>query len=1150
MYSSRVVKKFGLICSLLAIFFISVLSSSPVFAQVAGASLSGTIMDPSGAGVPNAEITITDVGTGVTRTLNSTGAGFYTAPNLLPGDYKVSVAASGFNTHEVTGIKLTVGAEQVLDVKLQVGEMSQKVEVTGEALNVELASSSISAQVTATTVRELPLNGRSWTDLATLQPGVNSIETQPSFASGSDRGNRGFGAQASISGARPQQNNYRLDGVSINDYSNGAPGSVLGGNLGVDAIQEFTVLTSNYSAEYGKTSGGVINAITKSGTNQFHGSAYEFLRNSALDARNFFDGPVIPPFRQNQFGGSAGGPVIKGKTFIFGDFEGIRESKGVTTVNVVPSANARNGILNFPNPASGPAFPAGYNCVSNGVTGNFNNDPTKPFAQCVVAVDPSAQKYLPFFPLPTGAATPLGLGNTFTSSFAAQRVLSENFFTTRVDHKFSDKDSLFGTYVFDRTPYSLPDGFDEVSLSDLTFRQVGILEETHIFNPNFINTVRFGYNRNRVDNDLSSKAILPAAGDLSLGAVPGQAAAQVIIGGITAFTGGIGGNPTYFFRWNSFQPSDDAFVIKGKHSLKFGFQAERMQMNVQSFSNPTGVFSFPDIGSFLTNNPSKFNSALASSLHDRAFRQSLYGAYFQDDWRLRPNLTLNLGLRYEMTTVMTETKGRLANLVNPTDATARTGGPLYKNPTLHNFEPRVGFAWDPFRNGKTAVRGGFGMFDVLPLPSQYFLMENLAAPYFLLGATSNKAALQNTFYTNAFPLVASNPSSLRTAYIENDPHRNYVMQWNMNVQRAITPTLTATVGYVGSRGVHMPFRTDDLDMVLPTQTSAGYLWPCGPNGAALNPDPCGVGFLPTGTQAVPVPSAPLNPKFGSMRAMLYEGMSYYNSLQVQVIKNMSHGVQVQGAFTWAKSMDTGSATLAGDQFGNSIQSLDWFNLRLGRGLSDFNVGRTLVINAIWEVPGLKSSMTAANWATNGWQVGGIFKASDGIPFTPTFGTSGDVLGKKSSNTFDYPDRLGGSGCKTLVNPGNAANYIKTACFTVPTAPNQAFHDANCDPQLGTGLQCFNLRGNAGRNILIGPGLTDFDFSLFKNNYIPRISETFNVQFRAELFNVLNHSNFAPPPTPSNTDIFTPSGAPSGSVGVLNGTTTTSREIQFALKLMW
>jgi hypothetical protein len=1125
----------------LFVLILTMFSAGPAKAQVAGASLSGTITDPSGSIVPNAQIIITAIDTGVSRTVNSTGAGFYIAPNLLPGAYKISVTAAGFSTLERTGITLTVGDQQVLDVKLQVGQVSQTVQVNGEGMNVELASSSVSAQVNATTVRELPLNGRSWTDLATLQPGVNSIQTQPSFASGSDRGNRGFGSQASISGARPQQNNYRLDGVSINDYSNGAPGSVLGGNLGVDAIQEFSVLTSNYSAEYGKTSGGVINAITKSGTNQFHGSAYEFLRNSALDARNYFDAATIPPFRQNQFGVSGGGPIIKGRTFIFGDYEGIRESKGITAVNVVPSTNARNGILNID---ATQALPAG--CTSNGITGTFNGTA---YNQCVIGtLDPSAVKYLPFFPLPGATPTPKGLLNTYTSTLVAQRVLGENFFTTRVDHKFSDNDSLFGTYVFDRTPYTLPDGFNDVLLGDLTFRQVFILEETHIFNPNFINTVRFGFNRNRVDNNESVSAINPAAADVSLGAVPGRAASQVAVGGLTSFTGGVGGNTNYFFRWNSFQPSDDAFVTKGTHSLKFGFQAERMQLNVQSYSNPNGVFTFGDLAGFLTNKPTKFNSALTGSIFDRGFRQSLFGAYIQDDWRIRPNLTLNLGLRYEMTTVLSESRGYLANLVNPTDAVARTGSPLYKNPTLRNFEPRIGFAYDPFHNGKTALRGGIGIFDVLPLPSQYFLMENLAYPYYQLGSTSDKTALAGKFYVGALGLLSA--SSLRTAYIENAPPRNYVTQWNMNVQRALTSTLTATVGYVGSRGVHMPYRIDDIDMVIPNLVSGRYVWPCGPNGKG---DPCGVGFFPTGTQATPLPTSQINPKFGSMRGMMYEGMSYYNALQLQMVKTMSHGVQVQGAFTWAKSMDTSSATLAGDQFGNSIQSLDYFDPRLGRALSDFNVGRTLVINAIWQVPGLKSSMKAANWATNGWQIGGIFKASDGVPFTPTFASTGDVMGKKSGNTFAYPDRATGSGCDTAVNPGNPNAYIKTACFTVPMAPNAAFYAANCDPQQGAGpasLQCFNLRGNSGRNVLIGPGLTDFDFSLFKNNYIPRISESFNIQFRAELFNVLNHPNFAPPSTPGNTDIFTPSGAPSPSVGVLTSTTTTSREVQFALKFMW
>src|ERR1700736_5799674 len=317
----------------------------PSRAQVAGATLTGTISDPAGGQVPNAQIVIKDVATGVERTITTNKDGFYIAANLLPAEYQVTISAQGFNTEIKNGIKLNVGMEQEFNLTLQVGTVTHRVEVTAEAPAVQLASSDISATVQATTVRELPLNGRSWTDLAALQPGVDTIQTQPSFSSGADRGNRGFGQQLTISGARPQQNNYRLDGVSLNDYANGAPGSVLGGSLGVDAIQEFSVLTSNYSAEYGKTSGGVINAITRSGTNQIHGSVYEFLRNSALDARNYFDAGTIPPFKRNQFGGAVGGPIIKNRTFFFADYEGIRQSKGITSFTTVPSAAARSGLL-------------------------------------------------------------------------------------------------------------------------------------------------------------------------------------------------------------------------------------------------------------------------------------------------------------------------------------------------------------------------------------------------------------------------------------------------------------------------------------------------------------------------------------------------------------------------------------------------------------------------------------------------------------------------------------------------------------------------------------------------------------------------------------------------------------------------------------
>src|SRR6266853_1216410 len=310
------------------------------YAQVAGATLTGTVKDSSGGFIPNAQVAITDVATGVTRTVSPGGAGLYTAPNLSPGTYEIRVTATGFSTQLQKGVTLTVGAQQVLDFTMKVGQVSQTVEVTTEAPTVELTSSELGATVNSTTVRELPLNGRSWTDLAVLQPGVVASTSHPSVDV-----NRGYGGQLSISGARPQQNNYRLDGISINDYSNGGPGSVLGQNLGVEAIQEFSVLTSNYSAEYGKTSGGVVNAISRSGTNQFHGSVYEFLRNSALDAPGYFEGGTVPPFRRNQFGASAGGPIRKDRTFVFGDYEGIRQSLGTAVPNKTLSDNARVGIL-------------------------------------------------------------------------------------------------------------------------------------------------------------------------------------------------------------------------------------------------------------------------------------------------------------------------------------------------------------------------------------------------------------------------------------------------------------------------------------------------------------------------------------------------------------------------------------------------------------------------------------------------------------------------------------------------------------------------------------------------------------------------------------------------------------------------------------
>jgi carboxypeptidase family protein/TonB-dependent receptor-like protein len=1069
----------------------------PSEAQVVGATLSGTITDSTGAMIPKAKASITNTATGVSRDAITDADGFYSVPNLLPGNYSVTALAPGFSTKVETGITLEVGGSQVLNITLRVGQATETVDVATTAPAVDLATSSLGAVVNSTTIRELPLNGRSWTDLASLQPGVAPVDTQFSFSTGTQRGNRGFGSEIAVAGTRPQSNNYRLDGISINDYMNGAPGSVTGGMLGVDAIQEFSVLMSNYSAEYGRTAGGVVNAITRSGTNQFHGSAFEFLRNSALDSRNFFDGTQIPPFRRNQFGAAAGGPIKKGKVFVFGAYEGIRQSLGITNVDTVPSPAVRSGNI-CSKPDTTPA------CVPTQLT-----------------VDPSAQKYLPFWPLPNAGIKKGTNGDIGIFTFAGQQVVHENFFTSRVDVMLSERDNLFATYLSDVTPFTTPDSLNNVQLGNETNRQIGALEETHIFSSALVNSARIGYSRVAAQNGFATAAINPLASDPSLAAMPGSVASLVSVPGLTPFPGGENAGSSFLWAWNSFQGYDDAFWTHGTHSLKFGGAVERMEPNLTSAVTPGGNFTFGTLSDFLTNHPQKFNSGF-TNITNLGIRQSLLGLYVQDDWRVRSNLTLNVGLRWEMVTVPTEVHSRLANLINMTDAAPHLGNPYFSNPTLRNFEPRVGFSWDPFHNGKTAVRGGFGIFDVLPLPYQFFLLQNKAFPFFQNATAKNLPA--GSFFSGAAALLG--PKSKTADFVPQHPGRDYLMEWNFNVQRELAQNLTATVSYVGSHGVHQPLRVDDIDIVLPKKTSQGYVYPVG--------------------------SGTLNPNFAQIYGMLYTGESLYDGLLAGIQQRMSHGVQLQGSFTWSRSIDTGSATAAGDQFTNGLSSLPWYDTKLLRGPSDFNIGRRLVINAIWQLPSLKSFSGPAAWITNGWELGAIYQVHDGLPFTATWGTNGDPQGLNSSDPFAFPNRLTGQGCSTLTSPGNSLNYIKTQCFAVPTAPDLAFWTANCDQTFGTpaNLLCPNLRGNAGRNILIGPGLSNLDLSLFKNFPIKGISEKFELQFRAEVFNILNHVNFASPETTASTDIFDSSGALNGIAGLLTSTTTTSRQIQFGLKAMW
>ena len=1109
---------------------LAVLASTPVHAQVAGATLSGTVTDASGAAVPNARVSVKNSATGVVREVTSDSAGFYSVPNLLPGVYDTTVEAVGFSSSVQTGLTLSVGASKALNIAMHLGQVSERVEVTAVAPTVDLISSTISGEVDSTTERELPLNGRDWTQLATLQPGVTAVRVESGI---NGRGNRGYGTLMTISGHQPYENNYRINGISINDYSNGSPGSSLGVNLGVDAIQEFSVLTGNYSAEYGRASGGIINGITKSGTNQFHGDVYYFVRDKTLDARNYFDPEKIPPFHRDQFGGSGGGPIKKGKTFIFGDYEAIRQRKSDTFSNTVPSRAAR-GIAPGGTTPSQVAFINGAPLPAAGQTGAAPNpDP-------VTHIDTAVSPYLAFFPLPN-----INPENGDTGTFATTGVerFTENYVTLRVDHHFSDTDTFAASWFYDRAPLSIPDSLVLSTTENFTLRQMYSLEETHVFSPNLVNTGRFGFSRVRATVTQPGAALNPLASDPKFGILPGLPAPQIDISGLVQMLGAIGGVSADLLTWNSFQVYDDAFLTRGTHSLKFGFAMEHMQNN--EFSGgiaPNGQYNFGGLQAFLTNQPTSINLDVASTTRPVYVRQTLFGAYIQDDWRARPNLTLNFGLRYEPVTLPTEAHNTFAVMTSITSPGETPVNTFWaKNQSLHNFEPRVGFAWDPFRNGKTAVRAGFGIYDSLPIPWVFTHNSTGVLPYELEHDATNLPA--GSFPTAAVGLASLPSSPPGVRLIEQNPKRNYAMNWNLNIQHEITPTLTAVVAYVGSRSIHSPFSTDDSNMVMPTLTSAGYLWPC---------DQTVVGFpnnFCTG-HGTPINSS-LN--VARIRATWWDNSSSYHGLQAGLSKSMSHGFQVQGSFTWSKCIDNGSGGMLGDPYANSLSSLMFFNRSGRHGVCDFNIGKNFVVNYLWHPPTPKFGGGIVEHVLGGWEFGGVIVASTGSPFTLVVG--GDPLGQNSTDPKDFAFRISGPGCDNPINPGSVTNYIKLQCFSPPIVP--ASFAGVCQPAIIRDSQgnsipipntCMNLFGNNGRSTLVGPGLVNVDFSVFKNNYIPIISEAFNIQFRAEFFNVLNHPNFQAPI--DNSTLFTSTGARVSNAGAIDNTSTTSRQIQFGLKVIF
>jgi outer membrane receptor protein involved in Fe transport len=1108
-------------------------------AQVVGATLSGLISDTSGAAISGATVSSKNLATGEIREVVTNAEGFYSIPNVLPGSYDVTVTANQFSQAVRKGIVLTVGAQQALNISLKPGRVTEVVEVLSTPPDVQTASSAVSSTVDSRTVRELPLNGRDWTTLATLEPGVLSVPNQATTSFNANKGNRGFGNQLSDSGHRPNENSYRLNGLTINDYSNAAPGGATGLNLGVDSVQEFSVITTGYTAEYGRTSGAVINAITKSGTNQFHGTGFFFDRDSIFDARNYFDGPTIAPFRRIQFGGSGGGPIIKDKTFIFANYEGFRQSL------------SSSGTINVPDAASR--------------------------ALAVPAIRP----YLALWPVAPASAPDNGKG-VQTLDVNAKTIANENYFITRLDHKISAADSLAGSYFIDSGPQSQADPLGNTVHQVFSRRQMGSFEETHVFGSATVNTIRLGLNRalGKINDPVSGDTV---AKDAALAIAPGAAAPpQIPVPGLTTAYG-LGGFNRFTHAWNSAQIGDDAFLTRGTHAIKIGFYFENMQYNVLEQLSPNGrMNTYASLDAFLTNAGDQLNALAPGGSHEVGFREKMFAGYIQDDWRARPNLTVNLGLRYETTTRPTDANRvpgytvagytvasagfqEITSLANCTQSATACGpvgvsSPILQNPTTKNFEPRIGLAWDPFHNGKTAVRAGFGMFDVLPLPYEFGLNTAATAPFQIIG-TAKGATLGG----GTIP-VSFNPLTIRNRFIDAYPKRADVLNWNFNIQRQLVENLTLTLGYVGSRSIHLSAASDDVNLVQPqVVTGTGLVFFCDP-GALAPGNTCA--NQQTGTR--------IDPNWGGgagIRPVLFDGASSYNAFQTQLKKSFSQNVQGQLSYTFGKCRDLSSAPVTGDTFLNSI-AVPLMLIKSARlGACDFDIRHVLSGTFLWDLPSMKNSGALLSTLTGGWELGTIVTATSGAPFTATVGDGNDPLGTGFNGDFsmDFASLL--PGC----NPTRSGvNYLNANCFTPPTAPASlplattanpygcapnSFLTPVQDPINGVyngppppaGMQfCSNVLGNTRRNQFYGPSLTTVDFSVFKNTRIPSLSETFNLQFRAEFFNILNRTNFLSPgflnTFGQNNSVYDFNGG--GLPTALNQTSTTSRQIQLGLKVIW
>lgn len=1018
-----------------------------VQAQTTTGTVLGTVVDPSQAVLPGVTVMITNLDTGFARHVVTDAGGRYRADNLPVGNYEVKAELDGFKTSTRRGIVLTIGREAVVDVSLGMGNIAEEVLVVGEASLVNTKSGTLSSVIEGSTIRELPVNGRDFLRLTLLESGSVPLTYRKEVV-------KGTGLQVSLNGARPTATGYFLDGTNIKTSTTfQGPGSASGVMLGVDSIREFEVLSNGFSAEYGNASGGVINAVTRSGTNAFHGSLFGFYRNDGLDSSNFFDTEEVP-FTRKQYGATLGGPIIKGKTHFFASYEHLQEDLGLTTLMVVPTAAARAGNL-----------PSG-----------------------TVPVNPDVVPFLDLWPLPNGRDFGDGTGEF---AFSHVYPTKENFAVARIDHSFSDSDQVYVRYSFDDANSvsrkgSFPNNNFGLNNSSRTHYLSG--EYTRILGSQTSNMARVSFNRSqRSGLDEQFHEVDPA-----LKFIEGGEFGLIRIGGIT--DPGVYGNYPLTSTFDVIEAQDRLSLTRGRHSLKLGAQATFFREQMCCSARPGGEYGFRSFGDFLAGKSNRLRLPGDGSDPNRDWNSKMFGFFVQDSFAVSPKLTLNLGLRYEFITVPTEADGKVANLRNLDTDTANTvGDPLFKNPSHKNFAPRIGFAWDPKGDGRTSIRGAFGIYyDELNIPYLQAGNLNRNSPFYF------DTTIRNPFFPDALRSLHEIPAAdvlESPTPVQFDADQPTLFHFNVSAQREVFAQTVVTVAYAGSRGKNLG-RMIEYNNTVPVTLADGRL------------------FFP--------PDSPRrNPAFDTIDQKVQDGHSFYNSLQVKIAKRMSHGVQANLSYTWAKSVDDASNGVSASDYTYPSEVANWYGETSWRGLSEFDIRHSLSMYAAWEIPYSEAKTGLSKALLSGWQLGGIVAVRSGSPFPIKLAI--DQAGTQGKSDTQLPSLVPGAS-NNPIRPGNSDQYFDPAAFLLPEA---------------------GFFGDLGRNTTIGPGLVTIDLSVFKNNWFG--GKDRNLQFRFEVFNLLNRVNLSNPV--DNVYVFD-DGGPINSAGRIGSTSTTARQIQLGVKLMF